>query len=349
MTTAAINQVRRQFARHARRNTMRGAGVYLRLLERRGRQSLPEIVGFRWVMDQFLRMPDFRAPSDTRVKAVHDHFEGGQVRGEWVESPGVVARDTGAVLYVHGGGFVAGSPRTHRGLVAEISRRTGLPVFSLDYRLAPRHPFPAAPDDVLRAYRWLLDGGPEPTRVVVMGDSAGGHLALGLSPRAVRADTPVPAGVVALSPVVDLLMRASIARTALHPDPLVPSSAVTAVLAPFLGGHDPEHPELHLPADDLSVVPPTLIQYGSDEFLAGDIPVYAEAVEAAGSRCDLRPYERQAHVFQIAHRLIEPARAALDEIADFVADVTGGPEPGAASGPEPRAAAGPPTGAAGAP
>ena len=128
MTTAAINQVRRQFARHARRNTMRGAGVYLRLLERRGRQSLPEIVGFRWVMDQFLRMPDFRAPSDTRVKAVHDHFEGGQVRGEWVESPGVVARDTGAVLYVHGGGFVAGSPRTHRGLVAEIVQANDRPV-----------------------------------------------------------------------------------------------------------------------------------------------------------------------------------------------------------------------------
>ena len=176
----------------------------------------------------------------------------------------------------------------------------------------------------------------------------------GVAPHPSRLSTTIaraakPAGVVALSPVVDLLMRASIARTALHPDPLVPSSAVTAVLAPFLGGHDPEHPELHLPADDLSVVPPTLIQYGSDEFLAGDIPVYAEAVEAAGSRCDLRPYERQAHVFQIAHRLIEPARAALDEIADFVADVTGGPEPGAASGPEPRAAAGPPTGAAGAP
>ncbi len=332
MTTAALGQAQdlarraqRQLARHARRNTMRGAGAYLRLLERRGRQSLPEIVGFRWVMDQFLRMPDFRAPSDTRVETVHDRFDGGQVRGEWVESPGVAARDHAAVLYVHGGGFVAGSPRTHRGLVAEISRRTGLPVFSLDYRLAPRHPFPAAPDDVLRAYRWLLDLGPDAARVVVMGDSAGGHLALGLSPRAVRAGAPAPAGVVALSPVVDLLMRASIARAALRPDPMVPSSAAAAVLTPFLGGHDPEHPELHLPSDDLSVVPPTLIQYGSDEFLAGDIPLYAEAVEAAGGRCDLRPYERQAHVFQIAHRLIEPARQALDEIAAFVAEVT--PDP----------------------
>jgi acetyl esterase/lipase len=265
-----------------------------------------------------------RADPATQVEQVRFRRADGQVRGEWVEAPGVHTRDRSVVLYVHGGAFVAGSTRSHRGLVAEISARSGRSCFSVSYRLAPEHRFPAAADDVLRAYSWLLAHDLDPQQIVVMGDSAGGHLALGLGPRAIRAGLPVPAGIVAFSPVVDVSMAlcAEYEREHGRDALFAGASAGRAAMSLYHRGTPADHPELTLTQDDLTGMPPVLIQASSSEMLAGDARHYAQTLEAAGGDVRLRFWPRQYHVFQVAHRLSRNASQALDEAVAFVDEVT---------------------------
>lgn len=321
--SSLLTPAQRALRRHTRRSVLRGAEWYLRLLEHRGRMTGAEARGFRLALDRYLTTPDFAAPADTAIEPVRVRHGDGQVRGEWVEAPGVGPRSDAVLLYVHGGGFVSGSTRSHRGLVAELSHRTGRPAFSLDYRLAPRYRFPAAADDVRRAWSWLLDGERDPTRVVVLGDSAGGHLALGLPPRAARAGLPVPAGVVAFSPVVDPHLPQSVERdTSGRHDPFVAAASAVAFMTDYHRHRPEDDHELALWRDDLSVLPPVLVQYGTREFLAADVEHYADAVRAAGGHCRTVAYDRQPHAFQVAFRLSRSADRALDEVAAFVHEVT---------------------------
>ncbi|MDT4919263.1 MAG: epsilon-lactone hydrolase [Pseudonocardiales bacterium] len=289
----------------------------------RGRLLRSEVRALRVMLDWQLTRPEFAADPATQVEQVRFRRVDGQVRGEWVEAPGIATREKSVVLYVHGGAFVAGSTRSHRGLVAELSARTMRSCFSVSYRLAPEHPFPAAADDVLRAYAWLLAQGLDPHRIVVIGDSAGGHLALGLSPRAIRAGLPVPAGVIAFSPVVDVSMALSVAHEREHGrDGLFAGAdAGRAAMSSYGRGVPGDHPELTLTGDDLTGMPPVLIQASSAEMLAGDARHYAEALEVAGGDVRIRFWPRQYHVFQVAHRLSRSASEALDEAAAFVDEV----------------------------
>lgn len=324
--TAAVN---RNLRRLAARNVTMGLELYMRGLGLRGRASRGEVLAFRRLAESYLSRPEFRPAHGTRVLPVHEMFEGKQVRGEWVE----VARPTRTshvVLYVHGGAFVAFSPRTHRGLVAELASRTARSVFSVDYRLAPEYPFPAAADDVLRAYAWLLDSGVPASAVIVAGDSAGGHLALGLTPRAVRAGLPAPGGVVAISPVVDVSMGLSREWELAHAEAPRFAGAGRAMLGLYSASHPADDPELLLTGDDLSVMPPVLIQCSESEPLARDAEVYAEALRAAGGEVTLQTWPDRPHVFQIAWRISATASEAVDRIAEFVVDQV--PEP---AGPRP--------------
>jgi acetyl esterase/lipase len=254
------------------------------------------------------------------LEQVRERFETGQVRGEWVERPGFRTRESAVLLYVHGGAFVSGSPRSHRGLTSELARRLNRSVFSVDYRLAPEHRFPAAADDVLRAYAWLLASGLPAARIVVAGDSAGGHLALGLTPRALRAGLPAPAAVVAFSPVVDpsMALSAQRERDLTHRDRLIGTNAGRAAMRRYHPGVAADHPELLLTNDDLSVMPPVLIQASASEILAADAEHYMTALHAAGAAGDLRLWPRQMHVFQVAFRISRAAGEALDDVEEFV-------------------------------
>lgn len=278
----------------------------------------------RVMLDRYMTRPEMRAHPDTRVEKVRAYVNGKQVRGEWVERPGVGRRDESVLLYVHGGGFVVGSPLSHRGLTSELSARTGRPVFAVDYRRAPEHPYPAAADDVLRAYSWLLASGLSAQQIVVCGDSAGGHLALGLAPRAHRSSLPVPAGVVALSPVIDPTMALS--RTWLttnHPTaPTFYTDAGRALMERNWRGVAAEDPELLLTNDDLTVMPPVLVQASDSELLTGDAQHYVERLQEVGGKGQLSLYHRKWHVFQVSHKVSKTASRAVDEIADFVRTVT---------------------------
>jgi acetyl esterase/lipase len=328
-TTVTRADVRRRLRRSGTRSALRALDLYTQGVALRGTLLRPEVQAMRVMLDWQLTRPALGADPSTRVERVRFRRVDGQVRGEWVEAPEVGTREDSVVLYVHGGAFVAGSPRSHRGLVAELSARTRLSCFSLDYRLAPEHRYPAAADDVLRAYSWLLAQGLDPKRIVVAGDSAGGHLALGLGPRAIRAGLPVPAGVVAFSPVVDVSMALCLAHEQANGrDGLFAGAdAGLAAIKLYHRGTPAEHPELTLTNDDLRGLPPVLIQASSSEMLADDARHYAEALEKAGGDVRLKFWPRQYHVFQVAHRLSRNASQALDEAAAFVSEMLGsGPQ-----------------------
>ncbi|GAA4818206.1 alpha/beta hydrolase [Nocardioides caeni] len=240
-------------------------------------------------------------------------------RGEWVRARGA-DRDDAVVLYVHGSAYAICSSRTHRGITTRLSALTGLPVFSCDYRLAPRHRFPSAADDVRAAYDWLLREGHDPDRIVLAGDSAGGHLAVDLTLELLREGRVPPAAVVALSPVVDLTMSLAAARERIQPDPMISAARAARLLDLYAAGHH-DHLRLRFSFDEADRFPPTLVHAGSREMLAADAVELVRQLETAGAHdCELRVWPDQMHVFQAFPRLVPEAAVALEEIADFVTD-----------------------------
>jgi acetyl esterase/lipase len=317
-------ELRSRLRRTGTRSALRALELYSQGVAWRGSLLRSEVRALRVMLDWQLTRPELGADPATQVEQVRFRRADGQVRGEWVEAPGVATRDSAVILYVHGGAFVAGSTRSHRGLVAELSTRTRRSCFSVSYRLAPEHRFPAAADDVLRAYSWLLAHGLDAQQIVVVGDSAGGHLALGLGPRAIRAGLPVPAGIVAFSPVVDVSMALCDAHEQEHGrDALFAGAgAGRAAMSLYHRGTPAEHPELTLTKDDLHGMPPVLIQASSSEMLAGDAREYAQTLQAEGGDVRIKFWPRQYHVFQVAHRISRSASEALDEATAFVDEVT---------------------------
>jgi epsilon-lactone hydrolase len=206
------------------------------------------------------------------------------VSGEWVWAR--EADDAaGVVLVLHGSGYLICSARTHRGFASHLSEYSGMPAFAIDYRLAPEHPFPAAEDDALAAYRWLLSQGHDPAKIVVAGDSAGGHLAVALALRLRSEGLPAPAALALFGPLIDPSYRLCIADARTRRQPLDPRAAARAV-ALYVGDHDPADPRLCLLNAELSDLPPIQIHYGSREVMRADAEAFAALVVEAGGRCD---------------------------------------------------------------
>lgn len=240
----------------------------------------------------------------------------GRIKGEWNRPEG--ARGDGAVLYLHGSGYNLCSTRTHRPLVSRIARQTRLEVFSAEYRLAPRHRFPTAAEDVERAWDWLLAQGWTADRVVVAGDSAGGHLALDLALQLVRAGRELPAGLVMFSPLADPSCDLIEQRERVLPDPMISAAGVRRLLAHYLGDTDPRHPRLSHVVAAGEVLPPTLIQAGGAEFLAADAHHLHDMLRATGTDVTLEVWPGQMHVFQAAARVVPEADRALRRATRFI-------------------------------
>ncbi|WP_275292467.1 alpha/beta hydrolase [Amycolatopsis sp. La24] len=239
------------------------------------------------------------------------------VRGEWVRTP-AADRSDGVVLYIHGSGYVVCSSRTHRGLTSQIAERTGLPVFSVDYRLAPSHAYPAASDDVRAAWDWLVAQGHDAAGIVVAGDSAGGHLALLLVLELVRARRPFPAALVALSPVVELDLARGMVRDWIERDPFAAAAVARRVLRRYADEEALRSDALRVAFDDLEHFPPALVHAGSREMLAADATELARRIEAAGFTVDHRIWPGLMHVFQAMTAVLPESEAGLAAIADFI-------------------------------
>lgn len=250
-----------------------------------------------------------------RIEHIDVQHDGRRIVGEWVRAPGV-SSSRGAIYFVHGSGFALCSPRTHRRLTAWLSRLTRLPVFAVDYRLAPRHRFPAAADDVRAGWDWLIGQVPA-ERVVVAGDSAGGHLSVDLL---LQPDVAAhgPAALVLFSPLIDLTLELARAREALRRDPAIRAADAARLVRLYSRGTDPTHQRLQLDVAGGPSLPPTLIQAGGAEMLLADARRLAADIRAGGGRCTLQVWPDQVHVFQALPRLTPEAAKAMAHVTRFI-------------------------------
>jgi acetyl esterase/lipase len=226
------------------------------------------------------------------------------------------AESSGTVLYLHGGAYCLGSPATHRSITSHLARRAGAEVFAVDYRLAPEHPFPAALEDAVAAYRGLLARGCSSARLALAGDSAGGGLALALALRLRQLGEPLPAALVLLSPWVDL------GQPDRGPAPpgevMISLPWVQACARLYLGTTNAAEPLASPVNGDLRGLPPVLLQVGMDEILLQDSQRLHAALTQAGVTVELQQYPRRWHVFQANAGVLADADRALESAARFL-------------------------------
>lgn len=237
----------------------------------------------------------------------------GGIAGEWTQAGGVAA---GTILYLHGGGYMACSPKTHRPITAAYALR-GIKVFTPDYRLAPEHPFPAAIDDALAAYKGLLALGTPPAELAISGDSAGGGLALALL-LAIKAEgLAMPSSTLAFSPWTDLAITGATIQSNLARDSMLHGNTMKDGAGFYLGGADPLNPLASPLYGDLAGLPPLFITVGEAEVLRDDATRFAAKATAAGVQVQIKIWDNMPHVWQLFQFLLPEARAAMDEAASF--------------------------------
>jgi monoterpene epsilon-lactone hydrolase len=222
------------------------------------------------------------------------------------------------VLYIHGGSYVVGWPALYRDLTWRIATLCRARVLCIDYRLAPEHPFPAALDDAVAAYRWLLAEGADPQRIALMGDSAGGGLVLAALLRLRDEGVALPAAAVAVSPWTDLALTGESFRLNAKRDPLVPVELAPRAVDLYLAGADPRHPYASPLYGDPTGLPPTLIQVGGDDVLRDDAVRMADNMRAAGCQVEIEVWPHMWHVWHALVRVMPEARAAVARIGTFM-------------------------------
>jgi monoterpene epsilon-lactone hydrolase len=255
------------------------------------------------------RFPDDRAATVTRVSA-------GGIPADRIEVPDLAT--SRVVLYFHGGGYTVGSARSHRSLGKRIALAASATLLLPDYRLAPEHVFPAAVEDAVAAYRWLLATGVRPEQIAVGGDSAGGGLALALLVSLRDAGDPLPACAVLLSPFADLECRGESFTTLATQDPIVSREMGLGMGRTYVGDREPSDPlasPVHAPLDGL---PPLLIQVGSREVLLDDARAIDRKARDAGVPAELDVWPGMIHVWHLFASALEEGRRAIDDVASFV-------------------------------
>jgi acetyl esterase/lipase len=237
----------------------------------------------------------------------------GGVAGEWVTASD---KPTGTLLYLHGGGYFACSPVTHRAITGALALR-GFRVFAAEYRLAPEHPYPAAVDDGLNVYKALLAQGVSPLTTVIAGDSAGGGLVLAVLLAARAEGLPMPSSALLFSPWTDLAGTGDSLKSNLRRDPMLRGERIFEATAFYVNGADPKDPLISPLYGDLTGLPPLCIQVGDSEVLLDDSTRLAARANAAGVRVHLKIWKNVPHVWQLFQMFLPEARAALAEASAF--------------------------------
>jgi monoterpene epsilon-lactone hydrolase len=265
------------------------------------------------------RRAEFERETSQMPVAQDVSFESLQVNGipaEWVIPRG--AAENGAILYLHGGGYTIGSIKTHRSMVSYLSKAAGMRALLIEYRLAPEHPFPAAVEDSVAAYRWLLGTGFEPAKIAIAGDSAGGGLTVATMVKLREESEPLPAAAACLSPWVDMEGIGESMNTRAEVDPIVERGPLLEMAEAYLGGTDPREPLAAPLYADLKGLPPMLIQVGTAEILFDDSTRLAERAKKAGVDVTLEPWEDMIHIWQFFASMVPEGRDAVDRIASFI-------------------------------
>ena len=245
----------------------------------------------------------------------------GGVAAEWVVAP--EAQDGRVLLYFHGGGYVFGSMRTHRIILAHLSRAAQARVLGLEYRLAPEFPFPAPVEDAVAAYRWLLSNGTNPKKIVLAGDSAGGGLTIAALVALRYLGEPMPAAGVGISPWTDMEATGESFVTNAEVDPMVTRDGIHNIATTYLSGKDPRSPLASPIYADLTGLPPLLLQVGSIETLLDDTTVLAQRAREAGVEVEVDVWDDMPHVWHHFAPILPEARQAIQRIAEFMRKHTG--------------------------
>jgi acetyl esterase/lipase len=289
MADAEIDVIRAQLAAHPRPTD---------LAERRAR------------MDAF--GTQYPLPPDVRTEPV----DANGVRAEWTQMP--EADPTRVLMFFHGGGYISGSITSHRHMVAQAGREAGTRTLAIGYRLAPEHPFPAALEDAVVAYRFLLAQGFQPEKIAVAGESAGGGLVVAMLVSLRDTGLPLPACVWCSSPWADLAMTGESITTKAAEDPLLSKAYLDELAAAYLHGADPRTPLASPLHADLHGLPPMLIQVGSAEVLLDDAVRLARAAGAAGTKVTLQIWPDMIHAFTLFYQQVAAGRRALAVVGAFL-------------------------------
>ena len=246
--------------------------------------------------------------------------EAGGVSAEWSVADG--AAEDKVILYVHGGGYVMGSAGSHRDVTGRLSKASGSRVLSLNYRLAPEHPFPAPVDDAVAAYRWLLAQGISSSNIAIAGDSAGGGLAFATLLALRDAGDPLPAAGVGISPWVDMEGTGESMTTRAAVDPVVQKEGLLEMAKLYLGDADPKNPLAAPLHANLAGLPPLLIQVGDAETLLDDSIRITERARKAGVDVTLKIWDEMPHVWHMFAPILPEGQQAIEEIGAFFKERT---------------------------
>ncbi|HSB76360.1 MAG TPA: alpha/beta hydrolase [Terriglobales bacterium] len=268
-----------------------------------------DLTTMRDTVEEFYRC-NFRLAEDVEIEAVFK-----PVTGLWVTTPAGRSRN---ILYFHGGGYALGSPKAHAEMASWIARAAQARVFVLDYRRAPEYRFPAAVEDALLAYRWMVSSGADPRTITVAGDSAGGGLTLALLTCLRERGEPLPSSAVCISPWVDLEMTGASISSKAAVDPLLTREGLQQFADWYLGGQNPRHPLASPLYAELQGLPPLLIQVGTSEILLDDALRLEERAGAAGVKVRLSQYEDMPHVWHVFASFLPEGKQAAGEIGEFV-------------------------------
>ena len=259
----------------------------------------------------------YAMPAGVRTEAVSANG----VSAEWTVS--AVADPSRVLIFLHGGGYVSGSLKSHRHMVAELGRLARIRALALDYRLAPEHPFPAALDDALAAYRFLLSEGVAPQHIVLGGESAGGGLAVATMLSLRESGLPLPACAWLSSPWTDLRQSGATMTSKANVDPLIQKAYLMELAAAYLKGADPRMPLASPLYADLRGLPPMLIQVGSAETLLDDSVRLAGVAGAADVRVRLGVWPDMIHAWHLFYPQLADGRRALAQVGAFIRSMLG--------------------------
>ena len=288
------------------------------------------------VIDSFRSRP---APGELPIEEQRAEIEANStqfpvapdVRCQPVDADGVPAEfiatpesDEGRVIYyLHGGGYMVCSINTHREVVSRIARAAQARALLIGYRLAPENPFPAAVEDSVTGYRWLLSRSVDPNRIVIAGESAGGGLTMATLVALRDAGDPLPAAAVAISPWVDMECLGESMKTNAGTDPMLQRKGLLEIAKTYLGDTDPRHPLASPIHADLTGLPPLLIQVGTVEVLLDDATRLAEKAKAVGVEVTLEPWKDMIHTWHSFAAMLPEGQQAIDRIGEFVREHTG--------------------------
>lgn len=240
------------------------------------------------------------------------------LNAEWIANKHHNSTDT-IILYLHGGAYNIGSTKSHRNLTSHLAKASEATILLLDYRLAPEHPYPAALTDAVKAYKWLIDCGHLAEDIVIVGDSAGGGLAVATALSLKDEGLQMPRALGLISPWADMTMSGESVKSKADLDPMIRKDWLDAMINNYATDLPPDSPLCSPIYADLEGLPPVYIQVGSDEILLDDAVRLAQRIESSGGRVNLDVWEDMWHVWHFQAGLIPEANKAIEEMADHLA------------------------------